>query len=139
MDQETAEEHHISKRSKVAVKAQLSDSGVRTGLTYAATPLPCRVPTARQEDLAFAHKTYRFFEGQTTNRDLLAAFVDQVGARHPGLSLDLSMLGLDDLGHLLRYFGQFDSPSGCCPSLGTRRLARSTACNSTSRWWVSLI
>ncbi|RSS64896.1 amino acid adenylation domain-containing protein, partial [Streptomyces sp. WAC06614] len=77
MDQGSHGAHHRSKASKLQVKAQLSNPGLREPHELAGRPvldLPARTPSARQQRETFARKTYRFYEGgKVTRADLVEA------------------------------------------------------------------
>ncbi|MDY0812453.1 amino acid adenylation domain-containing protein [Kitasatospora purpeofusca] len=118
MDQGSHGAHHQSKESKLQVKAQLSNPGVRTAAELAGLPsvdLPGRTATEAQRALAFARKTYRFYEGEApvSERDLLALL-----ARRPasaGRSRPLAELDAGALGAILRNLGQHLSPERLLP------------------------
>jgi amino acid adenylation domain-containing protein len=116
MDQGVHGAHHQSKQSKLQVKAQLSNSGRRDGdeiLGKAVVDLPGGVATAAQRRLAFARKTYRFFEGGTVGR---ADLLDVLRPRPAGTtSRGLETVTFDEFGRLLRYFGQFNSTERLLP------------------------
>ncbi|HEX6355550.1 amino acid adenylation domain-containing protein [Actinophytocola sp.] len=117
MDQGNHGAHHQSKQSRLQVKAQLSNPGCRDDLRGRhVLDLPGRVPTERQRQRVFARKTYRFYEGgDVTKSDLLRLLARQVpatGAREPG------DLNLEELGEIIRYFGQFHSDERLLPKYG---------------------
>jgi amino acid adenylation domain-containing protein len=109
--------HHQSKASKLQVKAQLSDPGVRsqeelTGRQVVV--LPGRSATAEQRREAFARKTYRFYDGgQVTADDLLALLAPR--PRTPGAPRALAELTLEEFGQVLRWFGPFRSAERLLP------------------------
>ncbi|THV42210.1 amino acid adenylation domain-containing protein [Glycomyces buryatensis] len=116
MDQGSHGEHHQSKSNKLQVKTQLSDPGVRDpeelrGRT--AIALPGNRETERQRRTAFGRKTYRFYEGgDVTRGDLLTLLATRpLDARPRGLG----ELTLDELGRLLRWFGQYRSDERLLP------------------------
>lgn len=119
MDQGSAGSHHRSKKSRLQVRAQLSDGGLRRISELKGRPtlqLAGAEATPAQRALAFARKTYRFFDGgETSARELLAllSLPEQEAVRTCGLG------DLDEqtLGHLLRYLGQFSSPERLLPKL----------------------
>ncbi|MFR9793700.1 amino acid adenylation domain-containing protein [Streptomyces sp. MB22_4] len=116
MDQGNAGAHHQSKASKLQVRAQLSNPGLRHAhelVGRRVVPLPGRQETARQRHETFARKTYRFFDGGQVARDDIVALLSPrpVDAR----SRDLADLTLDELGRLLRWFGQFHSEERLLP------------------------
>ncbi|MEU6350867.1 amino acid adenylation domain-containing protein [Streptomyces sp. NPDC047072] len=107
MDQGEHSPHHRSKGDRLQVRAQLSYQGCRDEAELAGRPvieLPGADATPRQRALAFARKTYRFYEGGEVRRDdivrLLARPRDAVASRPP------DSLGLNELGVVLRNFGQ---------------------------------
>ncbi|MEU9145075.1 amino acid adenylation domain-containing protein [Streptomyces sp. NPDC048349] len=117
MDQGSHGAHHQSKESKLQVKAQLSNPGIRSAAELAGLPvldLPGRTPTPEQRSLAFARKTYRFYEGgaPVTEADLLKLL-----ARRPAAvrGRDLAELDSDGLGAILRNLGQHLSPERLLP------------------------
>ncbi|MCD9145057.1 amino acid adenylation domain-containing protein [Streptomyces albireticuli] len=125
MDQGNRGAHHRSKRSRLQVRAQLSNPGCRGEEELRGRPvteLPGREPTERQRRLVFARKTYRFFEGGPVGKADVLRLLDAATAgrpvpaprRGPGpLSLPLG-----ELGEILRYFGQFHSSDRLLPKYG---------------------
>ncbi|MFB8168827.1 amino acid adenylation domain-containing protein [Kitasatospora purpeofusca] len=118
MDQGSHGAHHQSKESKLQVKAQLSNPGVRTSAELAGLPsvdLPGRTATEAQRALAFARKTYRFYEGEApvSERDLLALLARRPAAA--GRSRPLAELDTGTLGEILRHLGQHQSPERLLP------------------------
>ncbi|WP_084713166.1 non-ribosomal peptide synthetase family protein [Streptacidiphilus rugosus] len=116
MDQGSHGGHHQSKASKLQVKAQLSNPGLREPEELAGrqvTALPGRTETPEQRRETFARKTYRFYEGGRVSReDLLALLAPRAGsayARRP------DQLTFAELGEILRWFGQFHSPERLLP------------------------
>ncbi|MCD7443439.1 amino acid adenylation domain-containing protein [Streptomyces lincolnensis] len=120
MDQGNHSAHHRSKGSRLQVRAQLSNNGCRDEADLAGRPvieLPGAKATPRQRALAFARKTYRFYEGGEVRRDDLLRLLsrtrptvrDDVPPRTPD-SLDL-----DELGSVLRNFGQYLSDERLLP------------------------
>ncbi|MFF8990503.1 amino acid adenylation domain-containing protein [Streptomyces sp. NPDC014983] len=116
MDQGNAGAHHQSKASKLQVKAQLSNPGLRDAHELdgrQVVSLPGRQETARQRHETFARKTYRFFDGgQVTRDDIIALLAPRPVNAH---SRDLADLTLAELGRLLRWFGQFHSEERLLP------------------------
>ncbi|WP_036333174.1 amino acid adenylation domain-containing protein [Microbispora sp. ATCC PTA-5024] len=116
MDQGSHGAHHQSKESRLQVRAQLSNAGVRDEEDLAGRPvidLPGREATARQRALAFARKTYRFYEGgQISRGDILKLLARQVTGAP---SRELGTLGPDELGEILRHFGQHLSEERLLP------------------------
>ncbi|MFE4518394.1 amino acid adenylation domain-containing protein [Kitasatospora sp. NPDC056783] len=116
MDQGSHGGHHRSKASKLQVKAQLSDPGLRdrAGLEgRERVPLPGRKETEVQRREVFARKTYRFYEGGAVTRDDLTALLAPRPAVGFGRALEL--LSLPELGRVLRWFGQFHSEERLLP------------------------
>ncbi|MGW2047355.1 amino acid adenylation domain-containing protein [Streptomyces sp. NPDC001858] len=116
MDQGEFGEHHASKSSKLQVRAQLSNPGVRDAADLAGrptVPLPGAVAEPEQRRRAFARKAYRFYEGgPLTAADVTAALGRRtagVGSRRP------EELTLDELGRILRDFGQHLSAERLLP------------------------
>ncbi|MEO3977576.1 amino acid adenylation domain-containing protein [Streptomyces sp. CAU 1734] len=119
MDQGNHGSHHASKKSKLQVKAQLSNPGLRDREDLArrtAHDLPGACATTEQRRRIFARKTYRFYEGpavtSATLHDLLAARVPA------GVPRDPADLTRDELGRLLRWFGQCQSEERLLPKYG---------------------
>ncbi|MFG3407800.1 amino acid adenylation domain-containing protein [Streptomyces sp. NPDC048142] len=115
MDQGNHDAHHLSKESKVQVRAQLSSPGVRdlTEAAGAAIALPGATATPQQRRRAFARKTYRFYDGgRVGSKDLLAALGRRVEGAAPRAPEEIT---LDELGRLLRDFGQFHSHERLLP------------------------
>ncbi|MFJ3905646.1 amino acid adenylation domain-containing protein [Streptomyces sp. NPDC090025] len=116
MDQGNHGSHHQSKSSKLQVKAQLSNPGVRDQAELAGRTvleLPGREETERQRRDTFGRKTYRYYDGGEVTRDdvlkLLAAPAN--GDRSRGLD----ELTLEELGEILRWFGAFRSTERLLP------------------------
>ncbi|MFC5661619.1 amino acid adenylation domain-containing protein [Kitasatospora misakiensis] len=119
MDQGNHGGHHQSKASKLQVRAQLSNPGLRGPAELAGRPvveLPGRRATGRQRRETFARKTYRFFEGGPVTRDALLALL---AAPHPAAAPRVSGpdggVTLAELGPVLRWFGQFHSEERLLP------------------------
>ncbi|GHJ40701.1 amino acid adenylation domain-containing protein [Streptomyces sp. TS71-3] len=119
MDQGNHGAHHQSKESKLQVKAQLSNAGVRDadeldGRTV--ITLPGRTATEKQRRQAFARKTYRFYEGgEVTKADVLRLLERRVAGTG---SRNLAEVGFDEFGEILRFFGQHLSPERLLPKYG---------------------
>jgi amino acid adenylation domain-containing protein len=110
MDQGNHGGHHQSKASKLQVKAQLSDAGLRDAGELDGRPvhrLPGSRGTDRQRAETFARKTYRFYDGGEVTR----ADIEQLLAPRPvsTVSRGLSELTWEQFAHLLRWFGPFRS------------------------------
>ncbi|MER5768594.1 amino acid adenylation domain-containing protein [Streptomyces sp. NPDC001985] len=117
MDQGQNGDHHRSKADRRQVRAQLSNAGCREPGEIEGRPA-VRLPGAEarpgQRRRAFARKTYRFYEGGDIRRaDLLALLGPRV--RGAGRSREPGALGLDDLGRILRDFGQHLSAERLLP------------------------
>ncbi|MGW6391708.1 amino acid adenylation domain-containing protein [Streptomyces sp. NPDC055103] len=119
MDQGNHDRHHISKAGRFQVRAQLSDGGCRDIEDLAdrrRVDLPGRTPTAEQCRRVFARKTYRFYEGGDTRpEDLLALLAARTAGAAPRRP---ERLNADELGAILRYFGQFTSEERLLPKYG---------------------
>lgn len=119
MDQGNHGAHHLSKESRLQIRAQLSNAGCRDDADIDGRPavdLPARVSTPDQRREVFARKTYRFFEGgSVTAADILHV----LGRRATGTgSRRVDELDLAGLGEILRYFGQFRSGERLLPKYG---------------------
>ncbi len=117
MDQGNAGAHHRSKKSRLQVRAQLSGAGLRSAAetegrkTYA---LAGAEADAAQRQLAFARKTYRFYEGGEVSAEDVLAVLEQ--PEQPASSAGgLEELSARDLGYLLRWLGQFTSEERLLP------------------------
>ncbi|WP_405365985.1 amino acid adenylation domain-containing protein [Kitasatospora sp. NBC_00039] len=122
MDQGNHGSHHQSKASKLQVKAQLSNPGVRDAEELAGRPvveLPGRQETGRQRRETFARKTYRSYEGGAVTRDdlleLLAPRAAGGAAAAGRPPREPAEPGLAGLGAILRWFGQFHSEERLLP------------------------
>ncbi|MDH6121313.1 amino acid adenylation domain-containing protein [Kitasatospora sp. GAS204A] len=116
MDQGNAGGHHQSKASKLQVKAQLSNPGLREPEELAGLPvveLAGKQESERQRRETFARKTYRFYDGgQVSRADLLELLAPQPVS---SLSRGLDELMSAELGEILRWFGQFHSEERLLP------------------------
>jgi amino acid adenylation domain-containing protein len=118
MDQGNHGAHHQSKQDKLQLKAQLAGLGCRAPEELAgmrAIDLPCKQATPEQRRQVFARKTYRFFEGGEVSR---ADILRLLEVRRPRASARSTDLGLAELGHILRYFGQYLSTERLLPKYG---------------------
>ena len=120
MDQGSHGAHHRSKGSRLQVRAQLANSGCRDEAELAGRPvieLPGARATPRQRALAFARKTYRFYEGGEVRRDDILRLLSRPrpAARDDVPSRTPDMLDLDELGSVLRNFGQYLSDERLLP------------------------
>ncbi|TLS45047.1 amino acid adenylation domain-containing protein [Streptomyces montanus] len=108
--------HHQSKASKVQVRAQLSNPGLREPAELdgrRAVTLPGQDATDEQRRETFARKTYRFYDGgPVTVRDVLGLLAPR---GRPSYARPLTELSLDELGQLLRWFGPFRSEERLLP------------------------
>ncbi|EOS96351.1 amino acid adenylation domain-containing protein [Erwinia tracheiphila] len=115
MDQGNHDRHHITKANKLQVKAQLSNAGCRqlsARQEAESIALPFKTPERKHWEAAFGRKTYRFFEGDPhIKRETLI----KVLQRRPDAVSTPDALNLDNLGKLLRYFGQFISEDRLLP------------------------
>ncbi|MGW0599376.1 non-ribosomal peptide synthetase family protein [Streptomyces sp. NPDC002776] len=116
MDQGEFGEHHVSKASRLQVRTQLSDPGVRDEADLRgrpALPLPGATADPEARRRAFARKTYRFYEGGPLKvTDVLSALGRRArgaGSRRP------EELALPELGAVLRNFGQHLSAERLLP------------------------
>ncbi|MCL7425723.1 amino acid adenylation domain-containing protein [Streptomyces sp. YS415] len=116
MDQGEFGEHHVSKASRLQVRTQLSDPGVRDAADLRGRPsvrLPGATAAPEARRRAFARKTYRFYEGGPLKvSDLLSAIARRTpgaGSRRP------EELSLSELGAILRNFGQHLSEERLLP------------------------
>ncbi|WP_410664239.1 amino acid adenylation domain-containing protein [Amycolatopsis sp. lyj-84] len=113
MDQGNHGGHHQSKASKLQVKAQLSNPGVRDVAGLPAVALLGKQETISQRREVFARKTYRYYEGGAVTREDLVALLTpgQVST----LSREPGELAFAELGELLRWFGRFQSDERLLP------------------------
>ncbi|MDF5753537.1 amino acid adenylation domain-containing protein [Spongiactinospora sp. TRM90649] len=108
--------HHLSKASKLQVRAQLSNPGLRDPEELRGrqvVPLPGGTAADRQERAAFARKTYRTFGGgPVTAADVLGALA---APARPALSRTLTELSFAEFGEILRWFGPHHSTERLLP------------------------
>ncbi|PPK65648.1 amino acid adenylation domain-containing protein [Actinokineospora auranticolor] len=120
MDQGAHGSHHQSKASRLQIRAQLSNPGVREPSELrrkSAVDLPGAEATPLQRRAVFARKSYRFYNGGSVSRqdilDLLLAPPPRAAAPRDPAEVDLA-----ELGTLLRMFGQFHSTKRLLPKYG---------------------
>ncbi|MEW2067697.1 amino acid adenylation domain-containing protein [Streptomyces sp. NPDC007346] len=109
--------HHQSKSSKLQVKAQLADPGLREPAELAGRPvipLAGAEATAQQRRVSFARKSYRFYEGGRATLEGLQALLSPppVQAAPPRGAGELTA---GELGSLLRWMGPHRSPERLLP------------------------
>ncbi|MEH0579745.1 amino acid adenylation domain-containing protein [Streptomyces sp. B21-108] len=117
MDQGNHGSHHQSKRSRLQVRAQLSHPGCRDAAELDGRPvveLPGAEATPEQRALAFARKTYRFYEGGPVGRDdILRLLAPRTRPQPPArIPADLTRA---ELGAVLRNFGRHLSDERLLP------------------------
>ncbi|MFF8974895.1 amino acid adenylation domain-containing protein [Streptomyces sp. NPDC014995] len=109
--------HHQSKASKLQVRAQLANPGLRTPEELAGrqvVALPGKEATQEQRREAFARKTYRCYDGGPVTADDLLALLSP-RHRTPYAPRALTDLTLGELGRILRWFGPFRSEERLLP------------------------
>lgn len=119
MDQGNHGSHHLSKKGRVQVRAQLSNQGLRQDGELAGKPIVRLLgaeATEAQRRLTFARKTYRFFEGGATSKTEVLGLLRRIPQDHG--SRELSELTEPEFGSLLRYFGQYSSGERLLPKYG---------------------
>ncbi len=108
--------HHQSKASKLQVRAQLSNPGLREPEELAGratVQLPGREASAAQRREAFARKTYRFYDGgPVTAADVLGLLAPSPVSSY---SRPVGELSMAELGEILRWFGPFRSEERLLP------------------------
>ncbi|MFL6113403.1 MAG: amino acid adenylation domain-containing protein [Catenulispora sp.] len=116
MDQGTHGAHHQSKESRLQVRAQLSNAGLRDHAQLDGRPvieLPGKTATPEQRRQAFARKTYRFYEGgEITEAAILRMLDRRVAGGEPR---DPAEIDLERWGRILRHFGQHLSSERLLP------------------------
>lgn len=115
MDADHAGQHHRSKAGHEQVRAQLAGRARRlapTGTTRVA--LPGETGTSEQHRVAFARKTYRFYEGGEIDAASIRALITEA-ATPPPVVERRNALTLSELAHLLRWFGPFASTERLLP------------------------
>lgn len=117
MDQGNSGSHHQSKSSRLQVRAQLSNPGVRDDLGGRRSfELPGEEASCLQRKVVFSRKSYRFYEGgQVTDADLQRLLERKpIGAG----SKDPKTIHVSELGEILRYFGAHFSDQRLLPKYG---------------------
>ncbi|MFE7541680.1 amino acid adenylation domain-containing protein [Streptomyces platensis] len=116
MDQGDHGGHHQSKATKLQVKTQLSNPGVREPAELHGRPvveLPGKQESPRQRRETFARKTYRFYEGgQVTRAEVLELLAPRTVS---AFSRGLDEVTFGELGEILRWFGQYRSAERLLP------------------------
>ncbi|MBU2712980.1 amino acid adenylation domain-containing protein [Zooshikella harenae] len=118
MDQGNHSIHHLSKKNKLQVKAQLSNPGCKTQQELKdkkCIELSGKNATPNQRQLAFSRKTYRFFEGGSVSKDDIIQLLSS-----PNNSIEtnvrcISTLSFNELSEILRNFGQYHSHERLLP------------------------
>ncbi|UGY92676.1 amino acid adenylation domain-containing protein [Streptomyces gobiensis] len=116
MDQGNHGSHHQSKESKLQVKAQLSNPGLRDPEELRIRPvieLPGGKESSRQRREVFARKTYRFYEGGEVSYADLRELLQPREVTSYSRSVD--QLRRAELGEILRWFGPFYSEERLLP------------------------
>ncbi|WP_137297157.1 amino acid adenylation domain-containing protein [Psychromonas sp. SP041] len=113
MDQGLDQSHHISKSSKTQVLAQLSNAGVRCfPIDEIKIDLPCKQENVDQSKKAFARKTYRTFKG----KDICSIdLINLISADTKNIERSKFNNSIEDVGHIMRMFGQFRSKTRLLP------------------------
>ncbi|MDQ2836424.1 MAG: amino acid adenylation domain-containing protein [Actinomycetota bacterium] len=115
MDQGSHGTHHQSKSSKLQVKAQLANPGVRAIEDWAdVIRLPGKRETERQRRTAFARKTYRHYQDRSLGRTELLSLLAPPDRDRTRVGR-LENLSTVDLGQALRWLGQFHSDQRLLP------------------------
>jgi len=123
MDQGSHGGHHQSKESRLQVRAQLSNAGLRDAEDLrgrAVLALPGREESARQRRAAYARKTYRYFDGGCVTGDDLRSLLAEASApriRPAQFAVpdEAGAVGIAQIGEILRWFGQFHSAERLLP------------------------
>ncbi|KDC51526.1 amino acid adenylation domain-containing protein [Pseudoalteromonas fuliginea] len=119
MDQGKQSEHHQSKKSKLQVKAQLSNAGFRQPQALLNLPvfnLPNKNASKEQTETVFARKTYRYFDGGNVCEQEILNLLKKQKSEIP--TRPVSALEYDEFGQIMRYFGQFKSKQRLLPKYG---------------------
>lgn len=123
MDQGVHGAHHQSKASRLQVKAQLSNPGLRSAADLRDRPgiaLPGRQAPEQTRRRVFARKTYRNYEGAPVRQEdilRLLAEPERVDTRATPAHRSAEF-GLDAIGAVLRHFGQHLSDTRLLPKYG---------------------
>jgi acyl-CoA synthetase (AMP-forming)/AMP-acid ligase II/acyl carrier protein len=115
MDEDRAGEHHRSKRDHAQAKAQLARLATRffrPGCTHQIA-LPGRDGRAKQRRVAFARKTYRFFDGPPLSKADLVQLAELLTVARPARERCLANRG--HVADLLRWLGPFHSEDRLLP------------------------
>ncbi|WP_202819003.1 amino acid adenylation domain-containing protein [Actinosynnema sp. ALI-1.44] len=116
MDQGNHAAHHQSKESRLQVRAQLTNGGVRDAADISGRPvtdLPGADATEEQRRQAFARKTYRFYDGSAVTKSDILRLLDHETSEVP--TRGQRDLSFGELGEILRCFGQHVSPERLLP------------------------
>lgn len=114
MDADLAGHHHRSKKGHEQVRAQLAAlKRDRHRSTSEELSLPNADGTPQQRKLAFARKTYRFYDGADLTVNHIATFV--TASRQPLPASSSAPLNIEVIGDLLRWFGPFSSSDRLLP------------------------
>ncbi|MGI0117922.1 amino acid adenylation domain-containing protein [Zooshikella sp. RANM57] len=118
MDQGNHGVHHLSKKNKLQVKAQLSNPGCKTQQELTdkeIIELSGKHATQSQRHLAFSRKTYRFFEGGRVSKTDIMQLLDKSTDELETYKRNISSLTFNELGEILRNFGQYHSSERLLP------------------------
>lgn len=119
MDQGNHDAHHQSKKSRSQVKMQLTNTGCRQDIELhnkKTINLPGEFATDIQRKLVFSRKSYRFFDGGDITKEEILNLLN--GDVHYDNYVQLSEISYNDIGEILRYFGQFHSEKRLLPKYG---------------------
>ncbi|MBU2706125.1 amino acid adenylation domain-containing protein [Zooshikella marina] len=118
MDQGINSAHHLSKKNKLQVKAQLSNPGCKSQHELAdkdIVELSNKRATQAQRHLAFSRKTYRFFEGGSVSKDDILKLLSCSTSTKAVSERSISSLSFHELSEILRNFGQYHSHERLLP------------------------
>ncbi|WJZ08434.1 Tyrocidine synthase 3 [Corynebacterium glaucum] len=117
--------HHLSKNSRLQVKAQLSNLGVRTDLGTEVESLINEAPNElveQLEQLAFCRKSYRTFEGDKFSLEDLVQMVrvakQESDPLHLGIGLDRDLVDAAPLASILWGISAFKDERRLLPKYG---------------------